>query len=79
MPAQGAALSDSDVANVLTYVRNNFGNTGTMVTKEMVTKVRTETAAHATQWTAADLETFATKDVPGVIPAGPGATAAPAN
>jgi mono/diheme cytochrome c family protein len=78
MPAQGAALGDQEVANVLTYVRNKFGNEGSMVTKEMVTKVRTETASQTKQWTAAELETFATKNVPGEIPAGPGATVAPA-
>jgi mono/diheme cytochrome c family protein len=78
MPAQGAALGDQEIANVLTYIRNNFGNTGPMVTKEMVTKVRGETAGRTAQWTAADLEAFASKDVPGEIPAGPGATVAPA-
>jgi mono/diheme cytochrome c family protein len=78
MPAQGAALSDQDIANVLTYVRNQFGNTGTMVTKEMVTKVRTEVGTRSAQWTAADLEPFASKNVEGPIPAGPGATAATA-
>jgi mono/diheme cytochrome c family protein len=78
MPAQGAVLNDQDIANVLTYVRNSFGNTGPMVTKEMVAKVRTDIGTRTAQWTAADLETFATKNVEGPIPAGPGATAAPA-
>jgi mono/diheme cytochrome c family protein len=78
MPAQGAALGDLEVANVLTYVRNSFGNTGPMVTKEMVAKVRADTAGRTVQWTAADLDSFAAKNVPGPIPAGPGATVAPA-
>lgn len=73
----GGAMSSQDLANVLTYVRNSFGNEGTMITKEMVQKVRDE-EKRATQWTAAELEPFAKKDVPGDIPAGPGATAAPA-
>lgn len=71
----GAAMSAGDLANVLTYIRNTWGNEGTMVTKEMVEKVRAE-EKRATQWTMAELEPFAEKDVPGEIPAGPGATAA---
>ena len=71
----GAAMSAQDLANVLTYVRNSWGNEGTMVTKEMVQKVRDE-EKRATQWTEADLKPFADKNVPGDIPAGPGATAA---
>ena len=75
MPPQGMALGDQDIANVLTYVRNSFGNEGTMVTKEMVSKVRAAEARTA-QWTEADLEKYAKANVPGDIPAGPGATGA---
>jgi mono/diheme cytochrome c family protein len=71
----GAAMSAQDLANVLTYIRNTWGNEGTMITKEMVQKVRDE-EKRATQWTEADLKPFAEKNVPGDIPAGPGATAA---
>lgn len=73
----GAAMSSQDLANVLTFVRNSWGNQATMVTKEMVQKVRDE-EKRASQWTAAELEPFAEKNVPGDIPAGPGATAAAA-
>jgi nitrite reductase (NO-forming) len=38
MPAQ--SLSDEEVANVLTYVYNNWGNKGTEITPEMVKKRR---------------------------------------
>ncbi|TDU80980.1 mono/diheme cytochrome c family protein [Prosthecobacter fusiformis] len=75
MQGFGAAMSAGDLANVLTYIRNNWGNEGTMITKEMVEKVRAE-EKRATQWTMADLEAFKDKNVPGDIPAGPGATAA---
>lgn len=71
----GAAMSSQDMANVLTFVRNSWGNEGTMITKEMVEKVRSE-EKRATQWTEADLKPFADKNVAGDIPAGPGATAA---
>lgn len=75
MQGFGAAMSAGDLANVLTYIRNTWGNEGTMVTKEMVEKVRAD-EARTTQWTQAELEPFKDKDVPGEIPAGPGATAA---
>lgn len=77
MQAFGAAMSSQDLANVLTFVRNSWGNEAPMVTKEMVQKVRDE-EKRASQWTAAELEPFAKKNVPGDIPAGPGATAAAA-
>lgn len=73
----GAAMSSQDLANVLTYIRNTWGNEGTMITKEMVQKVRDE-EKRATQWTEAELQPFADKNVEGEIPAGPGATASAA-
>lgn len=73
----GATMSSQDLANVLTFVRNSWGNEASMITKEMVQKVRDE-EKRATQWTVTELEPFAQKNVPGDIPAGPGATAAAA-
>jgi nitrite reductase (NO-forming) len=35
-------LSDDEVANVLTYVRNSFGNTGDAVKMEEVRRIRSE-------------------------------------
>jgi mono/diheme cytochrome c family protein len=77
MQAFGAAMSSGDLANVLTYIRNTWGNEGTMITKEMVQTVRDAEPDRATQWTAAELEPFVDKNVEGEIPAGPGATVAP--
>jgi hypothetical protein len=74
MMAFGAAMSAGDLANVLTYVRNTWGNEATMITKEMVEKVRSVETRTA-QWTAPELEKFAAANVPGDIPAGPGAAA----
>lgn len=77
MQGFGGAMSAGDLANVLTYIRNTWGNEGSMITKEMVEKVRAD-ETRTTQWTQAELEPFKDKDVPGDIPAGPGATAAAA-
>lgn len=71
-------LNDKELSYVLTYIRNSWGNEGTMVTPEMVKQVRDATASHTGQWTEAALAEFADKNIPGDIPAGPGATAAPA-
>ena len=49
-----------------------------MVTKEMVAKVREASKDHTGQWTHELLLPFAEKNIPGEIPAGPGATVAPA-
>jgi hypothetical protein len=76
MPTQ-AQLSDAELASVLTYVRNNWGNQGTMVTKEMIVKVRKDIESHPAPWTSAELETYKDKNLPGDVPAGPGATVAP--
>jgi mono/diheme cytochrome c family protein len=43
MPPQAANLSDQQIADVLTYVRNNFGNKASMVTAVMVKTVRAQT------------------------------------
>jgi mono/diheme cytochrome c family protein len=40
-------LSDPEIANVLTYVRNSWGNSGDPVTPDEVRRVRSETPAPA--------------------------------
>ncbi len=40
-------LNDDEVANILTFVRNSFGNEGAAVTREQVAKVRASTEAPA--------------------------------
>jgi mono/diheme cytochrome c family protein len=76
MPPQGH-LSDKEIAQVVTFIRNSWGNQGTMVTPEMVKKVRDESASHVGPWSEADLDAFKDKNTEGAIPAGPGATAPP--
>lgn len=72
MPPQGLSMSDTDIANVLTFVRNSWGNEASMLTKDMVAKVRDAEKGHA-QWTMSDLEKHAKVNCPGDVPAGPGA------
>jgi mono/diheme cytochrome c family protein len=70
-------LSDTEIAQVLTYIRNSWGNQGTMITKDMVIKARAVAGSHSGPWKAEELAPFADKNIPGEVPAGPGATAAP--
>lgn len=65
MPGWGATMSDDDIANALTYVRNSWGNQAPLVTKEQVAAVREATKSRTSQWTEAELKQFATADAPG--------------
>ena len=48
MPAQGSGMTAQDLAGVMTYVRNSFGNsTGDIVTVEMAEKALATSAARA--------------------------------
>ncbi len=55
MPPQGAALNDQQIADVLTYVRSSWGNTGGPVTPDQVKTVREAEKARTSMWTEAEL------------------------
>ena len=50
-----AGVSDADIADVLTYVRQSFGNQGNPVTAEQVKAIRAANAARTAPWTTAEL------------------------
>ncbi len=56
MPAMGAALSDDDLAAVLTYIRQTFGNKASPITPEQVKAVRAQVGSRTQPWTAAELQ-----------------------
>ena len=43
MPAQESVLSDQQIADVLTFIRNNFGNKASAVTAAEVKAIRVKT------------------------------------
>jgi mono/diheme cytochrome c family protein len=49
-------LSDEQIANVLTYVRSEWGNKASPVKPEQVKQVRDGTASRAIPWTAPELQ-----------------------
>ena len=51
MSPWGAAFNDTQIAAVVTYVRTQWGNTGSAVTAADVAKVRAATSSRATMWT----------------------------
>jgi mono/diheme cytochrome c family protein len=55
MAAMGAALSDDDLAAVLTYVRTSWGNKGGEVGADEVKKVRDAIGGHAQPTSGAEL------------------------
>ncbi len=48
-------VTDGDVADVLTYVRQSFGNKGNPVSADQVKTVRAATAGRTAMWTTAEL------------------------
>lgn len=55
MPPWKESLTDEDVANVLTYIRNEWGNAATEVKPEQVKAIREKTASHSSQWLSDEL------------------------
>lgn len=55
MLALGAVLSDEEVASVLSYIRNSWGNKAPLVKADQVKKAREETKDHSGYMTVDDL------------------------
>ena len=55
MPPVGSVLSDDQIAGVLTYIRREWGQTGTPVAAADVAAVRAQTAARTRPWTHDEL------------------------
>jgi mono/diheme cytochrome c family protein len=56
MPPQGSALSDTQIADVLTYVRDTFGNKASAVTPDEVKAIREAEKTRTAMWTEAELQ-----------------------
>ena len=55
MPPLGQTFSDDQIANVLTYVRRQWGNTATPVDVQVVKDTRPAVAGRTKPWTNAEL------------------------
>lgn len=56
MAAWGKQLNDRQIAAVVTYIRNEWGNQASLVTAEQVAAVRAETSARTQAYTEAELQ-----------------------
>jgi mono/diheme cytochrome c family protein len=56
MPNMGAALSDDDLAAVLTYIRQSWGNKASIITPAQVSAVRKEIGNRTQPWSASELQ-----------------------
>ena len=61
MPPMGATLSDEQVADVLTYVRREWGHSGTPVESASIAEVREVTRERTRPWSHDELVTMATQ------------------
>ena len=55
MASLGGTLKDEQIANVLTFVRQEWGNNAPAVSAETVAKIRSENASRTAPWTSAEL------------------------
>jgi mono/diheme cytochrome c family protein len=55
MPGIGAMFSDEQIAQVLSYIRRDFGNEAPVVETATVTSARAATKDRGASWTAAEL------------------------
>ena len=58
MPAMGANLSDEDLAAVLSYIRQSWGNNGSEITPEQVQKLRAQMTSRTQPLTAVELNSI---------------------
>lgn len=58
MPPIGGSLSDEEVASILTYVRNEWGNSASPIDAMQVQQIRAASAAHVNPYTEAELSRF---------------------
>lgn len=64
-------LKDEEIAAVLTYIRNEWGNSAPAITAEQVAKIRAETASQAQPYTQAELRTIPAVNFETAAPPGP--------
>lgn len=76
MPAQN--LNDAQMAAVLTYIRNEWGNSAPPISEEFVAKIREETTGRTEPWTQPELQAIERVLDSTLPPEAPPAESAPA-
>jgi len=65
MAPWGGVLNDDQISAVLTYIRNEWGNSAPPIPPEFVAKVRAESASRSEPWTQLELQAIQRMLVPG--------------
>jgi glucose/arabinose dehydrogenase/mono/diheme cytochrome c family protein len=73
MPPLGAALTDTQIAGVLTYIRREWEHGASPISTELVAKIRAENAERSKSWTGDELKALLVKAKKPVTPAADGA------
>ena len=71
-------LKDEQIALILTYIRNEWGNSAPPITAEQVAKIREETAAQTEPWTQSQLQAIPAVRFESAAPPAPEGGAVPA-
>lgn len=71
-------LKDEQIAMILTYIRNEWGNSAPPITAEQVAKIREETSAQTEPYTQNQLKAVPAATFESAAPPAPGGDAAPA-
>jgi mono/diheme cytochrome c family protein len=71
-------LKDEQIAMILTYIRNEWGNSAPPITAAQVAKIREETAAQTEPWTQSQLQAIPAVRFESAAPPAPEGGAAPA-
>jgi len=67
MPPSKAFVNDEEVAALVTYLRDAWGNNASAVTPQQVAQVRQATADRTSPWTEAELMQKENQGVPGTL------------
>jgi mono/diheme cytochrome c family protein len=69
MPAWGKSMSDRQIAAVLTYIRQEWGNAAGPISPDQIKAIRTELEGRAKEWSEAELKALPKDPVPGGLTA----------
>lgn len=58
MPGLGAALSDEQIAQIISYIRNDWGHSASAIEPATIAAIRNGTKDRGASWSAAELETI---------------------
>lgn len=78
MPTHKDLLKDEQIAYILTYVRQEWGNNAPPISAEGVAAMRAEVASRTQPWTESELKAIPAKELPGAAAPAPAPGAAPA-